>query len=295
MRRLALLLALLAGAASVQADGFRTPNIVHQEKSLYRNILVVEGDGYRCMTFGRRHARQTCIRPAAPEQLVLPYTQALLAGLFSTPAPRRVLVIGLGGGVMPRALHALAPQAVVDTVELDPAVLDVAKRYFGFQDGGYSQAYVDDGRVFVRKQRRAAVHYDLILIDAFDKSYIPEHMLTREFLAEVKSLLNPGGTVAANTFADGALVRHEAATYQSVFGDTMTLDMDNGNRIILAGRDGLPDLSTMKHNAAPLREAMLPLNVSVDDLLRRIRPQARETRARVLTDQYAPANLLLRY
>ena len=43
------------------------------------------------------------------------------------------------------------------------------------------------------------------LLDAFDADYIPEHMLTREFLQEVKSIMAPGGVIVANTFSDSAL------------------------------------------------------------------------------------------
>ena len=65
-------LALLACTAGLaQSEQFALPDTVYQEKSLYRNILVVEGEGYRCMKFGRFHARQTCIRLGQPHQLVL--------------------------------------------------------------------------------------------------------------------------------------------------------------------------------------------------------------------------------
>ena len=48
------------------------------------------------------------------------------------------------------------------------------------------------------------------MLDAFDHEYIPEHLLTQEFLKEVKSLLAPGGVLAANTFSSSRLYDHES-------------------------------------------------------------------------------------
>ena len=68
----------------------------------------------------------------------------------------------------------------------------------------------------MREQQR----YDLIMLDAFDHEYIPEHLLTQEFLQEVKSLLAPGGVLAANTFSSSRLYDHESTTYAAVFGSS---------------------------------------------------------------------------
>ena len=148
-------LLLASPAALAQSEQFALPDTIYQEKSLYRNILVVEGEGYRCMKFGRFHARQTCIRLGQPHQLVLNYTQGFFSALYLAAPPQRVLVIGLGGGVMPMALRAIAPAMHIDTVELDPAVLKVARSHFGYREDARLHSHVADARVFVRQQLRA--------------------------------------------------------------------------------------------------------------------------------------------
>lgn len=290
MRRagLSLLAALAAGPAA--ADGDR---IVHREKSLYRNILVVEGDGLRCLQFGRRSARQTCIEPARPERLVLDYTRALLAGLYMVEEPRRILMIGLGGGVIPMAVTRARADIRVSSVEVDGAVVAVARTHFGFVDAPTRTVHVDDGRVFVKRARRAGERYDLVLIDAFDKDYVPESLLTREFLAEVRELLAPGGAVAANTWARAALRRHETATYQAVFGDLYNLETAQGNRIILAGADGLPALDRLRARAAQWQPGLAATGIDGQTLIDGLVVPLREDGVRVLTDQFSPSNLLL--
>ncbi|MDD2693082.1 MAG: hypothetical protein PHX69_15045, partial [Simplicispira sp.] len=74
MGKVALALAMIAGASSAaagQGEQFVLTDTVFQQKSLYRNILVREGEGYRCMQFGRFQARQTCIQIGQPHRLVL--------------------------------------------------------------------------------------------------------------------------------------------------------------------------------------------------------------------------------
>lgn len=287
-------LSLAAFAAAAGAAAPPSERLLHRERSLYLNVMVTETADSRCMIFGGRGHRQSCIDLRDRRRLMLPYSQAMFAAFLSNPAPRRVLVIGLGGGMMPSTIHALAPQARIDVVELDPAVLRVAERYFDFRPDARMRVSIDDGRVFVRKQIRSGARYDLVMVDAFDKNYIPEHMLSREFLAQVRGLLAPGGVVATNTFASGPLQRNEIATHQAVYGTLYAVDA-GGNRILLSGRDGLLPAATQRRNAAALAARLAPYGVDTGSLARQVRALPPERDARLLTDQYSPANLLIEY
>ncbi len=153
------------------------------------------------------------------DRLVFDYTRMMMAALYLNPSPQRVLIIGLGGGTLPGALQKILPAARIDAVEVDPAVVRVAGKYFGFAPGRQTTVFEEDGRVFVKRMQKQQIRYDLVLLDAFDHEYIPEHLLTREFLLEVRSILAPGGVLAANTFATSRLYHFESATYFSAFGD----------------------------------------------------------------------------
>ena len=264
--------------------------IVHSEKSMYRDIIVRDTETHRYPSFARRGGMQSCIIKEAPDLLAIPYTCGVFAGLLANPKAHRVLVIGLGGGVIPSAMRRIDPTIRIDVIELDPAVVNVAKRYFGYREDPHLRTMIGDGRVFVRRQVRVSVQYDLIVIDAYERVYVPEHMMSREFIGEVKSLLAPGGVVASNTFARGPLAPYEAATYQSVFGDIRTVDMAMGNRIILAARDGLPDQPTIRQNAERMERKFESVGIVMHELESQVQPKIEVYRP--LTDQYAPANLL---
>lgn len=294
LRRLALILAsmLFGAAASAQVPG----KLVSSERSLYRDVLVYEANGERCMCFTRqcRIGRQTCIDLANPRHFALNYTRMMLGGaLFTQDPPRRVLIVGLGGGTLPTALAELLPDAQIDVAEIDPAVTRAAKRYFNFKDGAKMHVFEQDGRVYVKRAVREGTKYDLVMLDAFDHEYIPEHLLTREFLGEVKQLLGERGVLVANTFSSSRLYDHESTTYSAVFGQFYNLKREN--RVIVARMNGLPDTAELEHRSVPYDAALKGFGVDRRAVLALFSTQRDwDDSARVLTDQYSPANLLNR-
>jgi spermidine synthase len=286
MKAVALLLAASLGAGTSGAAE------IYRQRSLYEDAIVTEDKGLRCMQFGlAARILQTCVDQAQPDRLVFPHTRMLMAALYLNPTPRNVLVIGLGGGTVPLTLARLVEGATIESVELDPAVVKVAQRYFGFAERPGLTATVEDGRVFVKRAQRQSRRYDLIVLDTYGHQYIPEHMLTREFLLEVKSLLAPGGVVAANTHTTSKLFFAESATYHEVFGPFFSLT--DGNRVILARPDGLPTRAQLEQNAERLEARLQPFGTGKAYLLPLFSSRASWPRdTRVLTDQYSPANLL---
>jgi len=287
-----LLCLLAAASALIAAIPARAETILHTERSLYRNITFYESGDERCMRFTRQStARQTCVSLTNPRLLVFDYARMMLGALYLQPDPKRVLIIGLGGGSLPAAIAQIAPRAEIDSVEIDPAVIRVAGKYFDFRPTPRNRVHEGDGRVFVKRAIKNGAKYDLVMLDAFDHEYIPEHLLTREFLGEVKNVMTEDGVLAANTWSGSRLYDHESATYEAVFGRFYNLK--GGNRVILLKKSGLPALAAVKKNAGALEARLRPLGASSAYLLplfsagRDWRPDAR-----VLTDQYSPSNLL---
>jgi spermidine synthase len=288
-----VVLALLA-LGIIVATPFRliAETVVHTERSLYRNITVYESDDERCMRFTKQiSARQSCISLKDPDRLEFNYTKMMLGALYLQPEPDKILIIGLGGGTLPSTLSRILPKAKIDIVEIDPAVVGVAQKYFNFRITPVVAVSEGDGRVFVKRAIKKGMKYDLIMLDAFDHEYIPEHLLTKEFLREVKKVMTPGGVLTANTWSSSRLYDHESATYESVFGKFFNLRLNS--RVILVKNDGLPSRSVITKNAEALEARLKPFGVGADFLLPLFSTN-RDWRidARVLTDQYSPSNLL---
>ncbi|MDR2214885.1 MAG: fused MFS/spermidine synthase [Nevskiaceae bacterium] len=287
---------LMIGAALPTPAHAQAMNTIHIEKSLYREVLVYEQDGERCMCFTRecRIGRQSCIILKDPHRFALNYARMMMAGaLFTGAPPKRILIVGLGGGTLPMALAEVLPDAQIDVVEIDPAVARVAKKYFGFKEGPKMTVHEVDGRVYVKRAGREGKKYDLVMLDAFDHEYIPEHLLTKEFLTEVKSLLAPEGVLVANTFSSSRLYDAESATYASVYDKIFNLKREN--RVIVARPAGLPDDATLRQKALEYAVPLRSFGVDSESLVSLFsRTPDWDVKARVLTDQYSPANLLNR-
>ncbi len=291
MRLLSLI--VIAALALTAAPAQALLKTIHSERSIYRNIFVTDDDDLRCLTF-RRFAgghRQTCINMTNPYELVFPYAKMMLGSLALNPHPKRVLIVGLGGGTLPTNLRGMAPEADITVVELDPAVVKVATQFFKFETGPKLHIAVEDGRVFIKRALAKGERYDLVMLDAFEDDYIPEHLLTKEFLTEVKGILTPEGVLAANTFSSSSLYPYESATYAAVFGEFYNLKM--ANRIIWAQPGKLTDLMTIHQNAETLAPEFAKRGFTpawLMDVPSKVRDWPESTR--ILTDQYSPSNLL---
>lgn len=287
---------LLLAAGCAAGPVFAAEELLSSERSLYRDVLIYQDGAERCMCFTRqcRIGRQSCIDTGNPKHFALNYTRMMLGGaLFTADAPRRILIVGLGGGTLPMALAELLPQAQIDVVEIDPAVTRAAKRFFGFRDGARMRVIEEDGRVYVKRAGRAGERYDLVMLDAFDHEYIPEHLLTREFLTEVRQLLGTGGVLVANTFSSSRLYDHESTTYAAVFGPFYNLKREN--RVIVTRMGGLPDAAELERRSQVWAAALRTYDVDATSMLALFSTQRDwNPSARVLTDQYSPANLLNR-
>lgn len=246
--------------------------LLHIEPSEFAPVVVFEQYGERCMNFTEIESsgQQTCFQLDDPDKMVFAYTRLMASALLAKPDPASVLIIGLGGGTLPVALHKLLPEAVIDTVELDPAVLRVAQRFFGYETGPRQRVHVEDGRAFVERAGREGRRYDMVMLDAFGVDYIPAHLLTLEFLRHVRSILAPGGLVVANSFTRSRMYERESATYAAVFGEFFNLRSGlGGNRVIIASAGSLPDETLLQRNAAMLAERLKPFGIDAEDAVSR--------------------------
>lgn len=303
--RMLLLLSVLSAAAATAA-----PNqygVLHEERSLYTRILVHQDDDLLCLKFTlvRSDSNQSCKDLSQPKRMVFAYAQMSMAALLFNPTPKRILIVGLGGGTLPMALRELVPTATIETVEIDPAVVRVATDFFDYRSDEKNLIITEDARVYGKRAKIRGLRYDLIILDAFNGDYIPEHLMTMEYLQEMRELLTPDGTLVANTFSTSNLYHHESNSYRQVFGDFINYRRkDTGNRVVLipqAQRDGdartLLTKEQLMARAQELDTDLRPYGVPILRIAREVAAASRarpdwNLRKRPLSDQYSPANLL---
>jgi len=227
---------LLATGVLICALAQDQEKLLFEKQSAYSLIRVTEdGRGLRTLWFDETGVRQSVVKPGDPDHLELPYARSMMAGLAVRPDPRRVLIVGLGGGTIPNFLRKHYPQATIDVVDIDPEVVRVAERFFGLRRDEHLRAFVADGRRFVEQVRQP---YDMIFLDAYSADSVPYHLTTREFLLSVRRAVEPRqGVVLGNIWsrASNSLYDSMVRTYDEVFDAVRIVDVRGaGNKIIIA-------------------------------------------------------------
>lgn len=200
-------------------------------------LSVTESEGRRSLWVGRGRVCQGIVERGRAGCGGLPYAALVLTGLAFATRRARVLVVGLGAGVIPRFVHTYFPDAQVDAVEIDPVVVEVAQRWFEVEPDARLHIHVADGRRFIMTSTQ---RYDAIVLDAYGLHEVPAQLSTCEFLQAVRARLQPGGVVLGNLWGDASIAHHARmlASYVEVFGRIGLLhDERDDNTIVLAHAD----------------------------------------------------------
>ena len=107
----------------------------------------------------------------------------------------------------------------IDSIEIDPDVIDVARRFFHFREDAHQRVHSGDGREFLA---RTEARFDLILLDAYYADNMPFHLITREFFDTARTEVDAGGRAGAQSHRivagpDSAVVRAAIKTLSGVF------------------------------------------------------------------------------
>ncbi|MEZ6067294.1 MAG: fused MFS/spermidine synthase [Planctomycetaceae bacterium] len=179
--------------------------VVHEVRSNYSHIRVREAGTIRTMSFVRDSGEEVIesqVNFRRRDELRVPYTQYMFLNYLYQPEPKRVLIVGLGGGAMVHWLKATDPEVTVDVLEIDPQVVDIASRYFDVRTGGNIRVLTADAFEFFQEP---GDKYDVIYMDAFlkpseatDSTGVPLALKTDEFYQQLKDRLTEQGVVVFN-------------------------------------------------------------------------------------------------
>ncbi len=269
------------------------PGLIYERESLYNYIQVTESsNGTRELVLNEGQAIHSIYNPN--QILTGWYWDYFLAAPFFNPGfqPAQlhsVGIIGLAGGTIARQFSQVYGPVPIDGVELDPAIVDVARQYFAMREPNL-HVYEQDGRAFIRQTRAS---YDLIAIDAFQQPYIPFHLTTMEFFQEIRAHLSDTGVLALNTghtLTDFHLVQAFVNTLSLVFPSVYVFLVPGTFNAEIMATKHPTNLDTFRRNLAALSPDSLLGQVAQEVL-----PQASVWRADggvVFTDDRAPVEQL---
>lgn len=155
---------------------------------------VFESRGAKALHFSISEV-QSRMQLDDPQGLDLAYTRTMMGCLLFQPDPRRITMIGLGGGSLAKFCHRHLPQAQIQVAEINPHVIALRDEFDIPPDGDRFQVLLVDGARFVRSK---AAEADLLLIDGFDYDGMPEVLGTQRFYDDCHACLRPGGILVQN-------------------------------------------------------------------------------------------------
>jgi spermidine synthase len=293
--------AAFLAAAGILSGPIAHGAVVFDTLSPYHRVQVIDQGGVRTLSFdGSQETRMSLQNPL---QGHFQYTESFhLAWLWNTNL-QRVLMIGLGGGSTQRSFLHYYPAVRIDSVEIDPVVVQVATNFFGVTLGDRHQVHVVDGRMFLRRTRE---RYDLIALDAYVKnrygSQMPRHLVTREFMELARERLSTDGVLAYNLIGtlhgwQSDLLAALARTLQEVFPQVFCCPVGDSQNVVLFALQSPtqlppPDLQRRATDLLQRRTVTLPGFMQHARVLQP--PPATTARAPVLTDDRVPEGWLAR-
>jgi spermidine synthase len=201
---------LVAGLMLWQADAYtgrmwpavyggKTWKLEASFRSLFGTVKILRSDADDSGRFSRIYFQDGLVQNsvASDGRSLSFYTYALEALAFAyRPRIGSALVLGLGAGIVPMRLAGHGVD--VEAVEIDPASLAAATRYFGF-DPSRVRVHLADART---QLKRCSRRHDLIVVDLFHGDGTPDYLITRDVFADLRRCLAPDGIAVFNTFAD---------------------------------------------------------------------------------------------
>jgi spermidine synthase len=246
--------------------------VIHQSYDDDGVIEVVDDAGIRALHFGSE-ARQSTMSLAEPDKLLSRYARTMMGWQLFKNQADNLLMIGLGGGVLPKYFLNHFPDTQIKVIEYRRNVVKVAHSYFGLPLSPQLKIKIEDAAVYMRRQSvKHSAQHDLIMLDAFDHEGMAEVVTRAAFFDSCKTLLTDDGILVINSWGTNKpLFAQIIWNLQQTFSDNiLSLPVrGRGNVIILVFNAVTPKLSLkeLKNRASELESLyQLEFNDFVADL-----------------------------
>lgn len=215
---------------------------------------------------------QSRMRKAEPERLVLDYTRTMMGFLLLQPKPKRIVMIGLGGGSLAKYCWHKLPDCDFTAIELSADVIALRDRFRIPPDGPRFRVLCGDGADYMRNDGEMA---DVLLIDGFDEDGQPARLCSTAFYDDCYDKLNGGGVLVVNLCADDTGCGSYIGRIRDSFAEKcVVVDAEDGDNKIVFAQKGNAFPPSLNELAERLRilEAVhaVDLDKTAQGMLRRV-------------------------
>ncbi|NTV11985.1 MAG: spermidine synthase-like protein [Zoogloea sp.] len=201
----------------------------------YPKPFVVDDGERRYLHFNMR-LMQSAMLLRAPNELDLRYTQKMMAFLLFNPKPKRIVLIGLGGGSLIKFCYHRLPSVQLTAIELNPDVIALRDAFMLPPDGPRLEVLQADGAQYLEE---AGKGIDVLLVDAFDETGFAPALANREFFELAWNRLSGNGVLVMNLAGDKESYAGLIGENMQVFDDRVIVMPvpEDGNHVLLAFRN----------------------------------------------------------
>lgn len=225
----------------------------------YDKPFVLDDGQLRYLYFNTR-LMQSAMRLKTPDSLDLRYTQKMMAFLLFHGRPKRLVLLGLGGGSLIKFCYRRLPGTHLTAVELNPHVLAYRDLFLVPQDDERLSIIEGDGAAYVEAAEKGI---DVLLVDTFDKEGFAPELASREFFQNAWDKLSGNGVLVVNLAGEPATYAGLVSEVMTVFDDQVIVISvpEDGNHILYAfkARNFEPRWRTV-HNLAKELKARYSLD-----------------------------------
>jgi spermidine synthase len=198
----------------------------------YDKPFVVDNGPRRFLHFDFA-AIQSVMELDNPIKLALAYTRKMMAFLLFNRAPRRILLLGLGGGSLAKFCYANLPAASLTAVEVNQDVIALRDEFGVPADDHRFRVINADGAAYISSQTHCK---DVILADACDRAGVAAELGSVEFYRKARRRLSANGVFVANICGDkDSTAAHLAKLRDAFDGELLSLQVRTDGNIIVFG------------------------------------------------------------
>ncbi|MCE9679367.1 fused MFS/spermidine synthase [Shewanella sp. AS1] len=203
---------------------------LYQSEDEYGPLFVLEDSQVRLLSFGDNDEQSKLLK-SAPHIPQHTYIQAMLLVLLFIQ-PKRVIILGLGGGGLVHALRHYDRAINITAVELRAQVIEIAKRYFQLPIGKKLNLVHQDAIEFLTEREHKKA--DVIFADIYGAEGVDENQLTETFIANAAAMIKAGGYLVLNCWKEHSQDRQLLALLQIHFSEVRACLTGGGNWVVIA-------------------------------------------------------------
>ena len=177
-------------------------NVIYETKFKDTRIQVLEGTHNRFLMFSspstRNDTTQSSMNKKKPRKLQSKYSREIVKVFDHTENPKNILVLGLGGAVIPSWIHENYFDVNIDAVEIIPELKDICLKYFELPVSDRLNVIIQDANDYILTTNKK---YDIIFDNLCTGAGKPEFAeIYKEWNSGLKNILNENGLLAINSF-----------------------------------------------------------------------------------------------